>query len=120
MTHQLLRRVLVVEDEMLVAMLVEDMVRDLGHEVVGPAMTLDAALLLAEGAAVDCAILDMNLGDGTPSTPVALVLAGRHIPFLFATGYGAAGANANFAEAPVLEKPFIAEHLGQALQRLMR
>lgn len=119
MTGQLLRRVLVVEDEILVAMLVEDMVRDLGHEVVGPAMTLDVALQLAEEASVDCAILDVNLGEGTPSTPVAVILAARHIPFLFATGYGAAGANSTFATAPVLEKPFVTRHLDQALRRLL-
>ena len=112
------RRVLVVEDEMMVAMLVEHMVQDLGHEVVGPAMTLDKALELAAHAAFDCAILDVNLGHGVFSTPVALALARRGIPFLFASGYGSTAAIEGFEHAPVCKKPFVAADLAAALDRL--
>jgi len=113
------RRVLIVEDEMMVAMLVEDMVRDLGHQVVGPAMTLNAALTLATEAAVDYAILDMNLGHGVLSTPVAEALAARGIPFMFATGYGSKVVIDGFGEAPVLNKPFMAADLARVLGGLL-
>ena len=111
------QRVLIVEDELMVAMLVEAMVEDLGHEVVGPAMTLDRALQLAREGQFDCAILDMNLGDGVMSTPVAAALAARGIPFLFATGYDSKGAVGPF-DAAVLRKPFLAAELDRALRAM--
>jgi len=113
------RRVLIVEDEMMVAMLVEDMVHDLGHEVVGPAMTLEVALQLAREERVDCAILDMNLGQGVLSEPVARALEARGVPFLFATGYGSKSVIEGFATAPVLKKPFVTGDLSRALHRLI-
>src|SRR3954452_13708464 len=82
-------RVLVVEDEAMIAMLVEDMVLDFGSEVVGPAARMDEAIRLARHAELDAAILDINVG-GTVVFPVADVLRERGIPFIFATGYGAA------------------------------
>lgn len=112
------RRVLVVEDEMMIAMLIEDMVTDLGHEVVGPAMTLEEALRLADGD-IDCAILDMNLGHGNFSTPVAELLNERGIPFMFATGYGGSVLDREFENAPVLRKPFPMDALARTLASVL-
>jgi CheY-like chemotaxis protein len=112
------KRVLVVEDEMLVSMLVEDLVEELGHEVAASAAHLDEALRLAGSAEFDVAILDLNLG-GERSIAVADVLAGRRIPFLFASGYGAAGLPPQHRDAVVVQKPFAAEDLSAALDRLL-
>jgi DNA-binding response OmpR family regulator len=98
------RRILVVEDEALIAMLVEDMLGDLGYEAVGPALDLSEALSLAAQEAFDGAILDVNL-NGEATFPVAQMLVERRIPFAFASG-GAAEFKREFAAAPVLIKPF--------------
>ena len=87
---------LVVEDEVLVAMLIEDMLTELGFEVLGPAMRLDAALKNGEGTIVfDLAVLDVNLAN-EQSFPVAHLLQERGIPFFFATGYGLRGLDERF------------------------
>lgn len=112
-------RILVVEDEMLVAMNIEDMLLDLGHEVAGLASRLGPALALAVEGRFDAAMLDVNL-DGEPSFPVADLLAGRGIPFLFATGYGRQGIEERFRDRPILQKPFRAAELGAALAALGR
>src|SRR5512140_3995081 len=83
-------RVLVVEDEMMVSMLIEDMLSDMGCTVVGPASRLDEAIALAKASEIDCAVLDVNLG-GQPIFPLADLLRERGCPFAFATGYGDAG-----------------------------
>ena len=108
-------RVLIVEDEMLVAMNIEDMLLDLGHEVAGLAGRLDAAIALASEAEFDLAMLDVNLA-GEASFPVARILADRGIPFLFATGYGIKGVAEEYRSYPVLQKPFRAHDLDQALR----
>ena len=110
-------RVLIVEDEMLVAMNIEDMLLDLGHEVAGLASRLEPALALAREGAFDIAMLDVNLA-GQPSFPVADVLAARGIPFLFATGYGIMGIIKQYRGRPVLQKPFRAADIRDALRRL--
>lgn len=83
-------RILVVEDEMTIALMIEDMLTDLGHDVVELAMRLPRALAAARNETFDFAILDVNL-DGHRSSPVAEVLIERGIPFVFATGYGSDG-----------------------------
>lgn len=108
------RRVLIVEDEMLVSMLVEDIVGDFGCVVVGPAARLDQARPLAESADIDVALLDLNLG-GARSTPVADILARRGIPFVFMSGYGALGLEPPHDTRPVIEKPFSPESIEAAL-----
>ncbi len=108
-------RVLIVEDEMLVAMNIEDMLLDLGHEVAGLAGRLDAAMSLAGEAEFDLAMLDVNLA-GETSFPVAALLAERGIPFLFATGYGIRGVAEEYRDRPVLQKPFRARDLETALR----
>ena len=109
------RNVLVVDDEALIAMLIEDMLTDLGCQVVGPAYALNEAMALAQEAAIDCAILDLNL-DGATTLPVAAVLRGRNIPFAFASGYADPALASDFKDAPVLQKPFN----GADLAALMR
>jgi DNA-binding response OmpR family regulator len=103
------RRVLVVEDEALVAMLLEDGLADAGAEVVGPAGSVDEALGLVERAARDgglsAAVLDVRLG-AEAVAPVADRLAALGVPFLFATGYGEGCDRGSHAAAPVLAKPF--------------
>jgi DNA-binding response OmpR family regulator len=110
-------RVLLVEDEALVAMMIEDMLADLGHKVVGPAMDLDAGLKLAASADLDFAVLDMNLR-GESSTPIADVLQKRHVPFVFATGYGSRGRTLGaHGDVEIVTKPFDARQLERAITR---
>ncbi len=97
-------RVLVVEDEAIIAMLVEDMVLEFGSEVVGPVAKLDQALNLARNAELDAAILDINVG-GAVTFAVADVLQERSIPFIFATGYEAWAIPETYADVPLCVKP---------------
>ena len=99
------KRILVVEDEVIVAMLLEDILADAGATVVGPAARVARALELLAAEPVDAALLDLNLA-GEVTTPVAEELRRREIPFAFATGYGAAGLPEGFAGQAVLPKPF--------------
>ncbi|MCJ2088488.1 response regulator [Methylobacterium sp. E-005] len=111
------RRVLLVEDESLVAMLAEDMLLDLGCEV-AIAMRLNKALDLVQSGSFDLAVLDVNLGDAH-SYPVADLLNERGTPFLFATGYGQQGLEGSYRNVPVLQKPYQAEPLEHLLVRLL-
>ena len=106
-------RILVVEDEMTIALLIEDMLTEMGHEVVALAMRLQPALVHAQTADIDFAILDINL-DGKQSFPVADILTSRGVPFTFASGYGSTGLEIKFAQAPTLAKPYQPDDL-QAL-----
>ncbi|MBQ0820548.1 response regulator [Microvirga sp. HBU67558] len=108
------RRFLLVEDEAMIALLVEDMLEDLGHELVKVATRLEDAVAAAGTEAVDLAILDLNLG-GALTYPAADVLAERGIPFIFATGYGSGGLKEGYAARPTLQKPFNTEALEQAI-----
>ena len=110
-------RVLVVEDEMMVSMLIEDMLTDLGCTVIGPASRLDEAIDLAKAAEIDCAVLDVNLG-GQPIFPLADLLRERGRPFAFATGYGDAGLRDVDKGTPVLQKPFREGDLARVLAEL--
>ena len=119
MTQAPHRRVLIVEDELLIAMLVEQMLDDLGHVAVGPALTVEEALSLIDREQFDCAVLDMNLGHGISSAPVAEALRAKGVPFLFASGYGSTGAVENLSDAPILNKPFLMRDLETALNRIL-
>jgi len=110
-------RVLVVEDEMMVSMLIEDMLADMGCQVVGPASRLDEAIELAKQSAIDCAVLDVNLG-GQPIFPLADILREKGCPFAFATGYGDAGLRDGDRGTPVLQKPFREGDLARVLGEL--
>ena len=110
-------RVLVVEDEMMVSMLIEDMLTDLGCVVVGPAARLDEAIELAKASELDCAVLDVNLA-GQPIYPLADILRELGKPFAFATGYGDAGLREADRGSPVLQKPFREGDLARVLGEL--
>jgi CheY-like chemotaxis protein len=108
------RRVLVVEDEVMIRMLLEDMLDDLGYEVAGAAGGFDEAMALARDGDIDVAILDVNLS-GNPVYPVADVLTRRGVPLIFSTGYGEQGLPDAYRSCPLLQKPFQLENLQQAL-----
>src|SRR5690554_4544974 len=95
-------RVMVVEDEALIAMHLEDILEDMGLKVVGRFRAAEPALVFIDGAALDVAVLDVNLGGGTTSFPIAEKLAERQIPFLFLTGYGDSRVGEQFPDAQVL------------------
>ena len=107
-------RILVVEDEAAISLLLEDMLLDFGCEVIGPAARLSVALDAVAREKVDLAILDVNVA-GEPIYPVAEALAQRSIPFVFSTGYGSAGIRDAFRDRPVLQKPFAQHDLKQKL-----
>ncbi|HXS73411.1 MAG TPA: response regulator [Rhodanobacteraceae bacterium] len=112
------RRVLVVEDEARIAMLIRDTLEDMGCEVVAIATRFDDALQKACSLPFDVALLDVNL-DGEPSYPIAAALAERGRAFVFATGYGASNVPAALNKAPVLQKPFLRRDLERALRQAL-
>lgn len=114
-------RLLLVEDEAMVAMMLEDMLGDLGCEVVGPAGTVAHALELARAdQGITGAILDVNVA-GEQIYPVAETLKARGVPFVFITGYSAADLDGRFADTPTVQKPFsmpvLSDTLAKALAR---
>ncbi len=108
------RRVLVIEDEVIVGMLLEDMLDELGCEVAAISTHIEEALQLARTLDIDLAILDINLR-GKPSFPVADVLSSRGVPFMFATGYGAQILKPPYSGTPILQKPFQLDDLQRML-----
>lgn len=110
------KRILVVEDESLVAMLIETILEDLGCTPVGPAASVEEGLAFAQGAeAIDAALLDVNVG-GQQVFPVAEALEARGVPFVFSTGYGEAGLPDDWRGRPTLQKPFTEEAVHQAIR----
>ena len=109
------RRVLVIEDEAMVTMLLEDTLADIGCEVAGLASRFNDAMEKATSLSFDVAILDVNL-NGHPTYPIAQALTERGLPFLFATGYGLGELPEPLGSVPVLRKPFQQHDLEQALQ----
>ena len=112
-----LRRAFVVEDEVMVAMYVEDLLTELGYEVTEMATSLDQALPIATGTSFDFAVLDVNL-DGRLSFPIADVLRERGVPFLFASGYGSKGMTNEYRANVRLQKPFSRADLAAAIGKL--
>jgi CheY-like chemotaxis protein len=108
------KRVLVVEDELMIRMLLEGMLTDLGHTVAAEAGAIDEALTLAKQGEFDFAVLDVNLNN-EPITPVVEVLIRRGVPFVFASGYGRRGVPEAYRQNPTLQKPFQVEALAQAI-----
>lgn len=103
-------KVLLVEDEGTIAMLIEEMLEDLECTVVASVAQLGKAMQVADVVDVDLAILDVNIA-GERVFPVARILRARHIPFLFSTGYGGSGLPEEFSDCPVLHKPFAEKDL---------
>src|ERR1019366_9763646 len=112
------QRILVVEDEMLVLMEPQDMLADLGCDVVVAAATNEQAIALIEAQHFDAALLDLNL-NGVRSYPVADLLASRGVPFAFATSYRGQGLRDGDRERPLLVKPFECDGLEKLLTRLL-
>lgn len=119
-THELTgRRVLLVEDEALVSLLLQDSLEEFGCELVGEASHFDDALEKARSMSFDVAILDVNL-DGRQTIPIAETLAARGSAFVFATGYGSPQLPDSVKSAPVLQKPFQQKDLERALLAALR
>jgi PAS domain S-box-containing protein len=102
--HDSKSRVLLVEDEALVAMMIQETLKEFGYQVVGPLNTASEALAAAREGHFDAAVLDINLGDGLVYT-VAEILGVRGVPFIFVTGYDADSVDPRFSEVPILQKP---------------
>lgn len=111
-------RVFLVEDEAMIAMYIEDLLTDLGYQVVATAGRLQEALRKARADSFDIALLDINLG-GDVVHPVADVIDGRGIPFVYVTGYGSAGTGM-LAHAPTLQKPFTRDALQATMERALK
>jgi len=113
------KRVLLVEDEPLVSMMLADMLLAFGHKVDGPYSRFSDAVLAAKTNNLQAGILDVNLG-GEKTYAVADILTGRNIPFAFVTGYGPDSIVSAFSHAPVLQKPIEAAKLHALLQQIVR
>lgn len=113
-----MRQILVLDDEPLVAMLLEDFLSDLGYATVGPAGSLSEALRLIEAGPIDAAILDVLVGRDL-SYPVAAALKARKVPFAFSTGRGEMEFVDPFPDAPILSKPYTISDLANVLGRLL-
>lgn len=105
---------LIVEDEPLLAMMIEEMLLELGHTVFASASDVAEGLRFAAAGRFDIAILDVNVR-GQLSYPVADILVRRALPIIFSTGYGRNGCPERFANVPVLTKPFLVGDLGHAI-----
>lgn len=109
------RRVLIVEDESLVAMLLETILADLGCDVVGPESNIEDGLsAVADVAGLDAALLDVNVA-GREIFPVAEALKAKGVPFVFSTGYGEAGLPEHWRGNPTVQKPFTEGAIREAL-----
>jgi CheY-like chemotaxis protein len=112
-----MRRILVIEDEFLLAAHIEDILVGAGVEVIGPVGTLDEALKLAKDETMHGALLDVNI-DGGRVDDVAAILAQRDVPFVFVTGYGRANLPPLFQDAVVVAKPFKDEDLLREVRQM--
>lgn len=110
-------RILVVEDESLVAMFLEDVLEDLGHQMLGPYSRVEAALPAARTEEFDVAILDVNV-NGQAVFPVAEAIASRGIPLIFSTGYGQKSLPEEYRSRPTLDKPFLPGDVEAVLAKL--
>ena len=107
-------RILLVEDEALIALMLEDMVEGMGCAVTGLAPRIALGVTLADTGQFDVAILDVNVA-GENVEPVADRLSARGVPFIFATGYGEAGVPLRYRGRPVVAKPFRSDQLEAAI-----
>lgn len=110
------RRALIVEDEMMIALMMQDMLEEIDYEVIGPASRVEAALALVDDK-LDVALLDVNLA-GELVYPVADRLRQDGVPIVFLTGYGNAGIDPRYRDCPVLSKPFDVASLEGVLAKL--
>jgi len=113
-----MRRILIVDDEPLIAMMMEDWLSELGFEPIGPVGSVASALQATTEHSIDGAILDVSLGAGGDGYEVARILRQRNIPFAFATGGEAEDMDSQFRNVAVLTKPFDFESVKAVLQSL--
>ena len=111
------RRVLVVEDDCIIASLLADELNEFGYVVIGPADNLTDAIAMASSSALDCALIDIALG-GESALPLARILMDRNIPFAFATGTSES-VEGPFRDVHVLLKPFTVAELQRTLGRIL-
>jgi CheY-like chemotaxis protein len=112
-------RILVVEDEPAIALCLHDIVQGLGCTVIGPVAQLATAMELARNEAIDAALLDISLGNGEFSYPVARALEARGIPFAFVTAYAPAALDETFCGYAVVNKPFRLAQIRTGVRRLL-
>lgn len=112
-------RVLLVEDESLVAMLAEEILLEAGYEVL-LAMQLEQAIDAIRSYRFDAVVLDVNLGGGTTSFPLANYLVESETPFVFASGYGREAVHTEFPEHDVVQKPYSPASLLAAVSKAVR
>ena len=112
------KQILIVEDEPLIAMMLEDFLDILDQQVAGSADSVATALARVGQGGIDAAILDVNLRGGEKSTPVAEALAAAGVPFVFATGGGDDSVDVRFRDRPVLQKPFTMDGVAKVLAGL--
>lgn len=113
------KRVLLVEDEAMVSMMIEDLLAEFGCAVAGTAAKLSEALQLAEAGDFDCAVLDLNL-DGKLTYPVADILMRRGLPFMFLTGYGSKALPERYQHISILQKPFYPQEFERRIAAILR
>jgi DNA-binding response OmpR family regulator len=111
-------RILIVEDEMMIAIMLEDMLDELGCAVAGIAGKPEEAMAFIESQPIEAAILDVNL-NGIQSFAIAAALDERGVPFMFSTGYGALVVEERYRTRPVLQKPFRQEELEAAVNMML-
>jgi two-component SAPR family response regulator len=111
-------RVLIVEDEFLIAMDLEDLMEQMGHQVAASVSRLDEAMKFVCTQGVDFAILDLNLR-GEESFPLAEILRAHDIPFIFTSGYGAAGLVKGFENEHILQKPYQTHELKRMIEKMI-
>ncbi|MGC6399126.1 response regulator [Sphingomonas sp. FW199] len=112
-------RILVIEDEPLIAMMIEDFLDLLGHSMAGQADSVDQALAMVDARGFDAAIVDVNLRGGEQSWPVSDALAAANIPFALATGSGGDDIRAEHHGRPILAKPFTLDQVERTLAQLI-
>src|SRR6185503_20915281 len=110
------RSILIIEDEMLILMMIEDMLADLGCKSVSVASKIGPAITLIDGQVFDAAMVDLNLS-GVESYPIADALVARDVPYFFSTGSSVANIKDGYRDQDVLKKPFTFEQLGNMLSR---
>ena len=111
--------VFLVEDEVMIRMMVADMLQELGYSIAAEAGEINEAIRLAQSAEFDLAILDVNV-NGKVISPVAELIKGRNLPFIFATGYGSSGLPEEYRDRPALQKPFQLETLRRMIDTALK
>ena len=111
-------RVLLVEDEPLLAMLLEETIVDLGHEPVGAAANVQQAMALLDSEPVDCALLDFSLGGSDNSVAVAQRLHHEGVPFCYLSGHTSLDTGSGAPQAPMMTKPVSIDAVGRALDQM--